>query len=674
MRDLAERNAQISIMRKIFSKASEVIVWLGEPSKEAIAVLTHFDFLADYKVKTHGKQSDQPLETARARKTKGRKIDRFQPEWSPYLLQQTELYTRNLDHPWFTRVWAIQEYVLAKTVVFQWGRRRLDSRELTDNVDRIVKALSSLSSAEQQQEEKDTIMKHLRGFRYMNWVKRTWDQHPEDITAFAHVVATAQEFYATEPRDKVFGLLALAPSSLRNSYLPDYRLTVDDVYLRLAEAMSLAKRVEVVVTIEHDNLGDGMAPDWLPEWIDELSLRVSDLSREPISKTGTIQSAVVDCLEIITINERPRSKKIHLTPSDISMYIKSLSNTCDALRSILSQATFIEVAGPTTLTTSTAASSTLHTVADDFSDSGYSSASSSAESTFLVADEIASHLLSHKVLQRLLSTAKKLEDRDDVLELYLRPCIRHLGRQLDTMASDFEELLVAQELRRHAPFVVRALIARLRQLDIDEDKEIKIQRASRIQRLLDEQTSVYQVRLQSRLHEVFSDKTGAAQTPYGTEISDDTGSPLGNGPLQYDLPKTALEKVKEFVTTGTAWMAFLYSIQYVVYRSPLEIIKSEVEHLIHLKAAERKITPDKEVFSFNLAIPSNDQIVTFKGHAGYERFRHLLSISGNEEHCYSTNCETYLKWAWPDTSRYLLKALAREPRSDSIGKRYSKSN
>ena len=31
------------------------------------------------------------------------------------------------------------------------------------------------------------------------------------------------------PRDKVFGLLALAPSSLRDSYRPDYASTVDDV-------------------------------------------------------------------------------------------------------------------------------------------------------------------------------------------------------------------------------------------------------------------------------------------------------------------------------------------------------------------------------------------------------------------------------------------------------------
>ena len=105
----------------------------------------------------------------------------------------------------------------------------MKSKALIDNVNCIVNAFCSLTRVEQQQEEIDTIMNHLRGFRYCNRVQRTWDKHTEEIAAFAHVVATAQELYATDPRDKVFGLLALAPSSLRDSYRPDYASTVDDV-------------------------------------------------------------------------------------------------------------------------------------------------------------------------------------------------------------------------------------------------------------------------------------------------------------------------------------------------------------------------------------------------------------------------------------------------------------
>ena len=650
MSDLAERNAQVLLMRTIFSKANQVVVWLGEPSPRdlsAIETLKHPEFLDNF----NGKMP--------------------RSAWMPNLLKQTELYTRNLDHLWFTRVWAVQEYVLAQKIVFQWGSTILDSIALTDNVNCIVNAISSLTRVEQQQEKVGTIMNHLRGFRYFSWVKRTWDKNAEDITAFARVVATAQELYATDPRDKVFGLLALAPSSLRDSYRPDYASTVDDVYLRFALAMSLTTRVKAVVdSIEQIDLsnGDTVVPDWLPGWIDELSLRVSHLLREPTLITGTIQSAVVECLEIVAINERPRVEKVHISSSERYKYAESLRNASDALRSVLSQITPTEVATLTTLTKSAAAPSTLHSVADDFSDSGYSSASSSAENTYLVANEIASHLISHSYLRRLLSAAQELENRDDILERYIQPCIRHLGQQLDTMASDFEELLVAKELKRHAPFIARALIARLRGFDIDEDQDIKIQRVSRIQRLLDEEASKLRSRLPSRLHEISTDENPrSARYPYGTDSSDGTGPPLQN-----DLPKTALEKVKEFLTTESAFMSFLYSLQYVIYRSPLEIIESEVRHLIRLNASAWGTTLGEESSSYDFTIPLNNEAFAFEGHAKYERFRHSLSISGNGKHCYATSCETYLKWAWPATSHYLLNALSRERSPASSGKRIPK--
>ena len=648
MDDLAERNAQIPLMRTIFSKARQVIVWLGEPSPRdlpAIETLNHPEFL--------------PIPEARS-------------AWTPSLLKQTELYTRNLDHLWFTRVWAVQEYVLAQKVVFQWGSTILDSMALTDNVDCIVNAISSLTRVEQQQEEADTIVEHLRGFRYFSWVKRTWDKDTEDMTAFARVVATAQELYATDPRDKVFGLLALAPSSLRDSYRPDYASTVDDVYLRFALAMSLTTRVKAVVdSIEQIDLSDGdtVVPDWLPGWIDELSLRVSDFLREPTLVTGTIQSAFVECLEIVAITERPRFEEVHISSSERYKYAESLRNASDALRSVLSQVTATEVFDTMT---PAAAASTLHSVADDFSDSGYSSASSSAEDTYLVANEIASHLVSHSYLRRLLSAAQKLEDRDDVLERYIRPCIRHLGQQLDPMASDFEEFLVAKELKRHAPFIARALIVRLREFDIEEDQNIKMKRVSRIQRLLDEEASKLQSRLPSRLpsrlHEIATDENShSARYPYGIDSSDDTGPPL-----QSDLSKTALEKVKEFLTTESAFISFLYSIQYVVYRSPLEIIESEVEHLVQLKALARRTTMREKLSWYNFTVPLDNEAFAFEGRAKNERFRHSLSISGNAKHCYATSCEAYLKWAWPATSHYLLNALSRQRNPESSGKRITK--
>lgn len=283
-----------------------------------------------------------------------------------------------------------------------------------------------------------------------------------------------------------------------------------------------------------------------------------------------------------------------------------------------------------------------------------------------MADEIATHLLSHKFLRGLLSAAQKLENRDDILERYLRPCIRHLGHELDTMASDFEELLAARELKRHAPFIARALITRIRRFDVDEDQKVKIQWASRIARLLDEQTS----RHQSRLHDAFSDvKQRSANTLNRTDNGDGTESPLRNEPLEQDLPRTALDKVKEFMTSESAFMPFLHLVQRMVYSGPFEIIESEVSHLIQAETADWRTGPAEETTSYEFATSLHNEAINVEGNIGYEQFRNLLAISGTAKSCYATNCESYLRWAWPDTSNYLLRALSRE-RKPEVGGKY----
>ena len=663
MQDLHERGAQVSVMRTIFSLAMQVTVWLGEPSlanRPAIAALKDFDVWTKYTaladLKGLGEQVIQRLAAEQLHSW---------PELEPDLLEQTNLYASNFNHSWFTRVWAIQEYVLAKRVVFQWGSDILDAVVLADNVDCIMNALSLLTKVEKQQQEMHAIRKHLRGFRYLNWVKRTWNKSAEDSVAFGYVVATAQELHASDPRDHVFGLLALAPSSLRHSYWPDYTISIDEVYLRLAVAMSLTTRVEALFDlIENKYLTDGKIPipHWLPGWIDELSLQVSDLLQKSSMINGTLQKAVVECLKILAIDEKSEYQEVHLSQPEKTVYAKILQRNSSLLRSVLSQVNSTKAPALFTLDT---APRTLNSVFDELSDSDYSPVSSSAEKTSLMADEIAAHLLSHNFLRRLFSAAQKLESRDDNLELFLRPCIKHLGHELDTMASDFEESMAARELKRHAPFIARALIARIRRFDVDEDPELKIQRASKNARLLDEQTS----RHNSRLHDDFSDvKQRSANLLNRPDNGDGTRSPLPWEPLQQDLPMAALDKVKEFMRSESAFMPFLHLVQQMVYSGPVEIIGSEVSHLIQAETANWSTGSAEETTSYEFVTSLHNEASIVGDNIDYKQFWNMLTISGTAKSCHATNCESYLKWAWPNTSHYLLRALSRVGKPEVSGK------
>jgi hypothetical protein len=288
----------------------------------------------------------------------------------------------------------------------------------------------------------------------------------------------------------------------------------------------------------------------------------------------------------------------------------------------------------------------LHPVHDDFSDSGYSSASSSAENTILVASEIAETLLAHGYFRRLLSAAGKLEHRDDVFARHLRPCIRQLGNLLDPMASDSEELLAAQELKMHAHFIGRALVSRTRQQNFEEDQEVKETRRDRIVRFLDEQVLKRSSRLHNTVDHVQQLPPEGADDGDILEASFDEGEP----------PKTALDKVKSFMTIEIAFSPFLYLISRIVYDSPIETIEAEIGACIsdsddHIKTDVAFDIP------WNMMTFLTGQDESQSAEMCYNQFLTSLVISGTVDSCYATSCEAYLQWRWPRTSQKLLEHL-----------------
>lgn len=79
--DLDERASQVALMRRVYSAASTVLIWLGpeaEGSEEAM-----------------------------------RSIDRFDKGyWKTYEFQTQ--FMEILYRPWFTRIWTVQEFVMAR--------------------------------------------------------------------------------------------------------------------------------------------------------------------------------------------------------------------------------------------------------------------------------------------------------------------------------------------------------------------------------------------------------------------------------------------------------------------------------------------------------------------------------------------------------------------------------
>jgi hypothetical protein len=87
-------------MRDIYSRASRVIIWLGDPDYETGVVLSFLQRLAEAGRDIH-KLSPQQQERASAQAG----IPAARNEW--------RAFGRLLERPWFTRTWIWQEVALA---------------------------------------------------------------------------------------------------------------------------------------------------------------------------------------------------------------------------------------------------------------------------------------------------------------------------------------------------------------------------------------------------------------------------------------------------------------------------------------------------------------------------------------------------------------------------------
>jgi len=82
----------------------------------------------------------------------------------------------------------------------------------------------------------------------------------------ANLIASSQlSFGATDPRDRVFGLLGLAKDSRELGILPDYTKTCDTVYIETAQALIKQGHIDVLALCQFPRC-EGNLPSWVPDW------------------------------------------------------------------------------------------------------------------------------------------------------------------------------------------------------------------------------------------------------------------------------------------------------------------------------------------------------------------------------------------------------------------------
>jgi hypothetical protein len=128
--DTPEREAQVSIMHRIFSTATDVIAWIGEdngaPDRRAIDFIRELGVWGKSRVtaKAGSRHSNVPLD---------RETFAWLESITPFGMVDSvwlDLIAL-LERPWFSRIWIVQEVVLAKEVTIRCGPHRFERAELS---------------------------------------------------------------------------------------------------------------------------------------------------------------------------------------------------------------------------------------------------------------------------------------------------------------------------------------------------------------------------------------------------------------------------------------------------------------------------------------------------------------------------------------------------------------
>lgn len=256
--DIDERGAQVTMMKKIYSEAKCVRVWLGEAadgSDRACDILNIFLDCGypDPRLKDMG-QSFLPCDVMSLRKI--------------------------FDRPWWQRVWVIQEFGLARSTTIQCGEKvlvvNLVSDQLFSKTNHAITAAIDHHGPQAPGYDQefnaflDAGLAPLKAFEDLQTLvqmKLARSSGGIKVGYLALLLALVAQFRASDNRDMIYGLLGLMPPSVRDLITSDYQRTIYEVYSdATVHAIQNMGDLTMFTVAELWRSSDPSLPSWVPDW------------------------------------------------------------------------------------------------------------------------------------------------------------------------------------------------------------------------------------------------------------------------------------------------------------------------------------------------------------------------------------------------------------------------
>lgn len=266
--DKVEKAVQVRLMGDIYSNCTQCLIWMDEiadtiPLCDAESIVEMLSWIADRRL---------PVPAC---------IDSVSAFQGPI----QALKSISVDqHPWWERIWTIQEAILPPKKIIHWGPLELPwdtltgcatiwfgnesdapLNELTDLVELLCNANAEIIECIQAME---------RLFCNVRWIDSAKHEREEAITT----TIKWRRRKATDLRDKVFGLLGLLPSDmeLRRTAQCNYGTPVAEVYTAFTLDLIVEARGLLPLVLIETSASSGQRTDDLPTWVCDMGCERSD--------------------------------------------------------------------------------------------------------------------------------------------------------------------------------------------------------------------------------------------------------------------------------------------------------------------------------------------------------------------------------------------------------------
>lgn len=258
--DMAERAHQVQRMDKIYSLASQVVVWLGpeqDDSAFAVQFLSEWGAKVELDWQTNGLILDENEESNLWMTFES---DETPPSWP----RSFDAIFALLARSYFERLWIRQEISLANDAVIVVGNLQLPWRVFRNaicsfggkGIDHLVEDDDGLDP---KREERQRLQLQVHNLCLLA-------VYPLPVV---DLLKQASYWKCVDPRDKIYGVLGMVPDldkAFVEGTLPSYEIPVQTVYRDAClQILECSEHLDFLRNCEIDGEAE-WRPTWVPDW------------------------------------------------------------------------------------------------------------------------------------------------------------------------------------------------------------------------------------------------------------------------------------------------------------------------------------------------------------------------------------------------------------------------